>query len=129
MRYKHVLITAAFLAAALALTPLARTQDDGIRPYYWPNRTVGIPVANVDQLLKLSNRPSEVQLYYSLNRGPLQKGSKLPLNNMQSLDGGKSGFLFTSDRDGDYEFTVQFLLPDGTASPSTEALKLQQQPS
>src|SRR5580698_9986111 len=92
VRYTHVLITAAFLGAALALAPLARTQDDGIRPYYWPNRTVGIPVANADQLLKAPNRPSEVQLYYSLNRGQLQKGPKLPLTGMKPLDAGQSGF-------------------------------------
>jgi len=105
-----------FLAATLALAPLARTQDDGIRPYYWPNRTVGIPV-NVEQISRLANKPSDLQLYYALNHGPFQKAAKLPLNNMQTVGDGKKGFLFTSDRDGDFEFTVQFLLPDGTASP------------
>ena len=47
----------------------------------------------------------------------LQKAAKLPLTGMQQLDGGKRGFLFSADRDGDYEFTVQFVYPDGTTSP------------
>jgi hypothetical protein len=125
VRYKHALMTAACLAAGLALAPFARPQDDGIQPYYWPNRTVGIPIA-VDRLLKQQNKPSEAQLYYSLNRGPFQKGPKLSINNMQPLDGGKSGFLFTSDRDGDFEFTVQFIYPDGNVSPRIEELTPQQ---
>ena len=58
----------------LALAPAARTQmqDDGLQPYYWPNRTVGIPV-NVDQISKLANKPSDLQLYYAINHGPFQK--------------------------------------------------------
>ena len=53
---------------------------------------------------------------------PFQKGPKLPLNSMQSLDGGKKGFLFTAERDGDYEFTVQFIYPDGSTNPRTDEL-------
>jgi hypothetical protein len=125
VRYKHAIMTAGFLAAVLALAPLARTQDDGMRPYYWPNRTVGIPV-NVDQISKLANKPSDLQLYYAINHGPFQKGPKLPLTSMQAVGDGKRGFNFISDRDGDFEFTVQFIFPDGTASPRTEDLTPQQ---
>ena len=127
MRYAHALIVTACLAAALVLTPVARTQtqDDGIQPYYWPTRTVGIPL-DVDRIGKLPNKPSDLQLYYSLNRGPFQKGAKLPLSNMQQLDGGKRGFLFTCDRDGDFEFTVQWIYPDGSSSPRADELSPQQ---
>ena len=104
---------------------LLRPQDDGMSPYYWPHRTVGIPV-NVDQIAKLSTRPSDLQLYYAVNRGAFQKGPKLPLNNMQALDGGKKGFLFTAERDGDFEFTVQFIYPDGSVSPKADELSPQQ---
>lgn len=116
MRQKHAIIATACLVVGLTLLPVARSQDDGLQPYYWPLRTIGIPV-DVDRIAKLPNKPSDLQLYYAINRGPFQKGVKLPLSNMQQLDGGKRGFLFTSDRDGDFEFTVQFIYADGTTSP------------
>jgi hypothetical protein len=127
VRIQHVLLTAMWLLASLALAYEVRAQvpDDGLQPYYWPNRTIGIPV-DVDRLSKLPNRPSELQLFYSLNHGPFQKGTKLSLTNMQLLDGGKRGFLFNSERDGDFEFTVQFLFSDGSSSPRTEELTPQQ---
>lgn len=125
MRGKYALLLAGSLAAALALTADARPQDDGMSAYYWPHRTVGIPVS-VDQIAKLANRPSELQLYYAVNRGGFQKGPRLALNNMQALDGGKKGFLFTADRDGDFEFTVQFIYPDGSVSPRADELSPQQ---
>jgi hypothetical protein len=109
----------------MGFIPGARTQDDSIQPYYWPHRTVGIPV-NVDQLGKLPNKPSELQLYYAINRGKFEKGPRLSLNSMQQLDGGKKGFLFTADRDGDYEFTVQFIYADGTSNPRVDDLSPQQ---
>lgn len=127
MRYTHALIVTACLAAALAMTPVARTQtqDDGLQPYYWPSRTVGIPL-DADRAAKLKDKPTDVQLYYSLNRGPFQKSLKLPLNNLQPLDNGKKGFFFTADRDGDYEFTVQWVFQDGSTNPRTDELSPQQ---
>ena len=116
MRRQHALILLACLAVGLAIAPDARTQDSGLQAYYWPHRTVGIPV-NVAEIGKLNNKPSDLQLYYAVNGGAFQKGPKLPLSSMQSLDGGKKGFLFTAERDGDYEFAVQFNYPDGTSNP------------
>ena len=43
-------LLACFLAALAA--PEARTQDPGLPPYYWPHRTVGIPV-DVDHHLDI----------------------------------------------------------------------------
>ena len=125
MRRQHALILLACLAAGLASAPDARTQDSGLQAYYWPHRTVGIPV-NVAEIGKLANKPSDLQLYYAVNGGAFQKGPKLPLNSMQSLDGGKKGFLFTAERDGDYEFAVQFNYADGTSNPRTDELSAQQ---
>jgi hypothetical protein len=121
------LIVVACLAAAVVLVGSVPSQsaDDGIQPYYWPTRDVGIPV-DVDKISKLPNRPSELQLYYSLTRGPFQKAMKLALGDMKELAGGKRGFLFKSDRDGDFEFTVQSLYPDGSANPRVEELRPQQ---
>jgi len=125
VRCKHALVLFACLAAGLAVAPVARTQDEAIPPHYWPHRTVGIPV-DVDRISKLPNKPSDLQLYYAVNRGAFQKGPKLPLNAMQPLDGGKKGFLFTAERDGDYEFAVQFVYPDGSTSPRADDLRPEQ---
>lgn len=125
MRYQDALTIAACLAVGFASLPAVRSQDGGLQPYYWPNRTVGIPVG-VDSIAKLSNKPTDLQLYYSVNRGPFQKAMKLPLSNMQELNSGKRGFNFTADRDGDFEFTVQFIYSDGTTSPAFEDLRPQQ---
>ena len=124
VRFKSYAILAACIALCLALTPDGRSQDTRLQPYYWPHRTVGIPV-DVDKISKLEQKPSELQLYYWVG-GTLQKGAKLPLNNMQQLDGGKRGFLFTAERDGDFEFTVQFIYPDNSTSPRTDDLSPQQ---
>lgn len=125
MRRQHAFILLACLAVGLVGAPDARTQDPGLQAYYWPHRSVGIPV-NVAEIAKLTNKPTDLQLYYAINSGGFQKGPKLALGNMQSLDGGKKGFLFTAERDGDYEFAVQFLYSDGTANPRTDELSAQQ---
>jgi len=125
VRRQHAFILLACLAVGLVVAPDGRTQDPGLQAYYWPHRTVGIPV-NVAEIAKLTNKPTDLQLYYAVNSGGFQKGPKLALGNMQSLDGGKKGFLFNAERDGDYEFAVQFLYSDGTANPRTDELSAQQ---
>ncbi|WP_439632223.1 hypothetical protein [Gemmata sp.] len=125
MRREHALVVAGCLAACAALAPPARPQDGDLQPYFWPHRTVGIPV-DADRIAKLPNKPSSLQLYYSVNRSAFQKGPKLPPDGMQQLDGGKKGFLFAAERDGDYEFTVQFVYPDGSTSPRSDELTPQQ---
>ncbi len=113
------------VVAGFAMMPAAQPQDDGVQPYFWPHRSIGIPV-DVKRIGELPNKPTDLQLYYAVNRGAFQKGSKLPLNNMQQLEGGKRGFLFSADRDGDFEFTVQFVYSDGSVSPRADELTPQQ---
>lgn len=122
---RPLLLLAVLGAAAVAVWPGIYAQDDGPPPYYWPHRTVGIPV-NVDQLQRLPQPPAYLQLYYAVQRGTFQKGPRLPVNQLQPLDGGKRGFLFTAERDGDFEFTVQFVYADGSTSPRVEELAPQQ---
>ena len=126
MRTKHALTIVACLAAALGVMPVVRCQDAGLQPYYWPVRTVGIPIRDVDSLMKQPNKISDVQLYYSLNRGPFQKGPRVALNKMSKYDSGSRGLDFTSPQDGDYEFAVQWINADGTANPPFEDLRPQQ---
>jgi hypothetical protein len=109
---------------ALALASVGTPQDgpfDGLQPYYWPHRTIGIPV-EVDRLAVVQNKPTHLQLYYSLSRGPFQKGPKLPITGLNEITPGKKGFLFESLRDGDYEFAVQYVYSDGSVSAKPEAL-------
>lgn len=109
---------AAGLAALLAVGSTATAQEGGAGgdQYFWPHRTFFIPV-RVDRIVNSDNKPAELQLYSSLNHGPWQAGKKLPLNSLQNLGDGKKGFQFTADKDGDYEFSVQYWYSDGTSSP------------
>lgn len=125
MRRKHALVLLAFLAVGLAMPPVGRSQEHGLQPYYWPHRTVGIPV-DVNLISKLPNKPTDLQLYYAVNGGSFQKGPKLPLNGMQSLDAGKKGFLFNAERDGEFDFAVQFVYQDNSTNPRTDELSAQQ---
>jgi hypothetical protein len=112
------------LPVVLLVASAAKPQDgpfDGLQPHYWPHRTFGIPV-NADEIAKLANKPTHLQLYYSASRGAFQKGPKLPLGTMNELNGGKKGFLFDAPRDGDYEFAVQFVYSDGSVAPKTDSL-------
>ncbi len=113
-RWQATLLTIG-LAALLAVAPTATPQDGG-QPHYWPHRTFSIPV-NVDRINQGETKPSQLQLYSSLNRGPWQAGAKLPLNGLQDLGEGKKGFKFTADRDGEYEFSVQYWYASGESSP------------
>ena len=94
-RWQATLLTIG-LAALLAVAPTATPQDGG-QPHYWPHRTFSIPV-NVDRINQGETKPSQLQIYSSLNRGPWQAGAKLPLNGLQDLGEGKKGFKFTADR-------------------------------
>ena len=75
MRRQHAFILFACLAVCVAVAPPARTQDPGLQAYYWPHRTVGIPV-NVAEIAKLNNKPTDLQLYYAINSGAFQKGPR-----------------------------------------------------
>ena len=125
MRPKHTLIVAIGLAGAFALAlPTAKPQDspfDGLQPHYWPHRAFGIPV-DVQKLTPLPNKPTHLQLYYAASRGPFQKGPKLPIGELNEINGDKRGFLFEAPRDGDYEFAVQLVYADGSVAPKTDAL-------
>jgi len=119
VRHIHHLTAVAGLVVGLALALSAPAQDSpfgGLQPNYWPHRTFGIPV-DEKVIGKLENKPTHLQLYYSANRGPFQKGAKLPVNVLQQINSEKRGFVFEAPRDGDYEFSVQFIYSDGSVAP------------
>ena len=113
-------LLAVCLTATLVVVPQAKPQDgglaDGIPTHYWPHRTVGIPV-NIAEINKSPVKPTDLQLFYAFNRGQWQRGTKLSINALDNLNSGKKGFLFKADNDGEYEFALQFINPDGSVSP------------
>jgi hypothetical protein len=113
------------IAALLVAIPAAVPQDgrsgDGIPTYYWPHRTFSFPV-KVEQIAQLDKKPTHLQLFYSVSRGPWQPGPRLPLNGLEPLDDGKKGFKFTAAKDAEHEFAVQFVYADGSVSPRTDEI-------
>lgn len=108
-------LLAAGLAAVFAVATTATPQDPS-QTHHWPSRTFYIPV-NVDRINQSDPKPTHLQLYSSLNRGPWQAGAKYPLSGLQDLGEGKKGFKFTADRDGEYEFSVQYWYASGEPNP------------
>ena len=124
MRPVYRLAVALGLPALLAFASEGRPQDGpfgGLQPHYWPHRTFGIPVRG-EEIDKLATKPTHLQLFHSANRGPFQKGTKLPVNGLQPIGDGKKGFLFDAPRDGEYEFAVQFVYADGSVAPKDAQL-------
>ena len=118
MRRQRAALLTIGLAAAVALSALAPTaqpQDAG-QTHHWPHRTFYIPV-NVERINQAENKPTHLQLYSALNRGQWQAGAKLPVNGLQDLGDSKKGFKFQADRDGEYEFSVQYWYASGESSP------------
>jgi hypothetical protein len=112
VRLQPAALLAFGLVAALATGSGASAQE----PYHWPRRNFDIPV-NVARLEQAENKPTHLQLYHSLNRGAWKEGPKLPVNGLQDVADGKKGFKYTADRDGEYEFSVQYWYAGGEASP------------
>jgi hypothetical protein len=123
VRPVHTLTAVGGLAVALVLASAATAQDDpfgGLQPHYWPHRKFVIPVED-KALSALNPKPTHIQLYSAVSRGPFQKAVKVPLNELQESSG-KKGILFEAPRDGDYEFAAQFVYADGTVSPPEKEL-------
>ncbi len=117
MRRRGAVLLAVGLAAMLGLASAASAQDGGAaKQHHWPRRVVYFPV-RVDLIEQSDYKPSHLQLYSSFNRGPWQASTKLPLSGLEDLGDGKKGFKFTADRDGEYEFSVQYWYADGSSSP------------
>ncbi len=117
MRRVHIPTAAAGLAVCLALA--APAQDGpfgGLAPYYQPQRRFILPIED-KALAALDPKPTHLQLYYATSRGPFQKGAKLALNELIEAGSGKKGIMFEAPRDGDYEFSVQFIYKDGSVAP------------
>lgn len=126
MRYIHTAIAAAALVTLASHTAAQDGPFGGLAPYYLPQRKFVIPIEG-DKLATLDPKPTHVQLYHSVGRGPFQKGTKRPVNGLDVEGGsGKKGILFEAPRDGDYEFSAQFVYADGGVSPKDSEIGPQQ---
>lgn len=111
------LFFAALLAAGAAAVP-ARTQDAPGRGFYWPHRVFAIPV-DTARIAQGGKTPTHLQLYAAHAGGGWQPAAKKDFTQLDDLKdtGGKKGFNFVADRDGVYEFSVQYHYKGGEAEP------------
>lgn len=116
MRWRGAGLAFAVVLAALAAAGTRAQDDRTSRAHHWPHRVFSIPV-DVATIERGTNVPTHLQLYSSLARGPWQAGPKKALGSLDTLQDGKKGFSFTADRDGEYEFSVQYHYKDGSTSP------------
>lgn len=118
MRRRGAVLLAVGLAAALAVASASSQDPAPGKTHFWPHRTFYIPVS-VEAINQASPKPTHLQLYSALNRGKWQAGAKLAVTGLEDIGEGKKGFKFTADRDGEYEFSVQYWYDGGESSPRT----------
>jgi hypothetical protein len=106
----------------------AVAQSDGPKPpSFHANHKIDIPV-NADAVKKWHAdknlpEPTDLQLYVARGGGEFVPSRKVAFKNLDKTGEGKSGFWFTADKDGAYEFSVQFVYPDGTTNPAKADLR------
>jgi hypothetical protein len=118
VRRREAVLLAAFLTALAAGRPGAsQPPAPGDLPLYHRHlRVLEIPV-DVTRIEQLQPRPSELQLFWRVPTGRWQTGSRTALAALPAISDGKRGFRFTAPDDGEYQFRVQFVYPDGSVSP------------
>ena len=107
------------LLLGLAVTLTAEAQDT--RTHYWPRRNFDFPI-DPDQLSRLEDRPSELALFASYRGGPFREVGRYEPSRLPKVNGGRNGFPFEADKDGEYEFAVQFIYPGGRVSPRADEM-------
>lgn len=118
MRGRHWFLVASL---ALGLAAFAAEAQDGPRTHYWPRRNLDFPV-DPDQLSRLPDKPSELALFVSYNHSPFRQVAKYEPSRLPKVNGGRNGFPFEADRDGEYEFCVQFIYSDGRVNPRPDEM-------
>lgn len=99
---------------------LAASAQDA-RTHYWPRRNFDFPI-DLEQLQPLEDKPAELALFASYRGGPFREVARYDVNRLPKVHGGRYGFPFEADRDGEYEFTVQFIYPGGRVSPRPDEM-------
>lgn len=116
-RQGAVLLAAGLIALAVGRPAASQPAGPGDLPVYHRHlRTLEFPVdtARLDQL---PQKPSELQLFYRTSAGRWQAGPRAAVASLPVISDGKRGFRFTVPDDGEFEFAIQFIYPDGSKSP------------
>ncbi len=111
MRRQGAILLAVCLAALAVARPATSQPSGELQLYHIPIRTVDIPV-DVSRIEKLSNKPTELQLFARPANGRWAASGRYGLNSLPAITDGKRGFRFTAPEDGEYEFRVQFIYAD-----------------
>ncbi len=124
MRGRPRLLLIAGLAGLLLAAAPAPGQDrePELEARYWPRRQLNFPLI-AENLARLPEEPTEFRLYVATNRGPFKLGPQIKAGRLPVLPSGKKGIPFEADRDGEYEFAVQFVYPSGSVEPRDDKLQ------
>lgn len=119
MRGRHCgRIAGLVFSLAVALTVQAQ---DTARTHYWPRRNFDFPI-DPDQLNRLDEKPSELALFASYRGGAFREVGRYEPSRLPKVNGGRTGFPFEAEKDGEYEFAVQFIYPGGRVSPRADEM-------
>jgi len=90
---------------------------------YWPLREINFPVP-LDRLMAMNPRPSKLRFYTARDRGRYELVVEKGLDELDLIDRERNlkGFRYTSPADGEYDFAMQLVYPDGDVSPSNADL-------
>lgn len=88
---------------------------------YWPQHEIGFPVPA--SVLEMTPKPAKLRLYAAPAGGRFERVSELPVDRLQEIPNRRPGFQYTARGDGEEEFAVQLVYPDGTVSPTEDRLK------
>lgn len=110
--------------AAVALAAPAAIAQDRVPTKYWPSLEIGFPVpAEALQARDGRPKPDKLRLYAATGRGKWEQVNERSADDLQPIPDRPKGFLYTARGDGEEEFAVQLVYPDGTVSPTTEKLR------
>ncbi len=123
MRLRNGLLAIAVLAAAWS-APRAAAQVSDVR--YWPLREINFPVP-VDKIQAENPKPSKLRFYAAASRGQFKLVAERGINDLDTIDADKNrrGFKYASPSDGEYDFALQFVYPDGDVNPREAELTAQ----
>jgi hypothetical protein len=114
-----------FRAAALtALVAGPAAGQDGPRTTVWPLRKIDFPVP-VSTLGSGGKRPAKLKFWAAPQDGRFDLVSEKAPDQLDVLSAARNqrGFSYTTDRDGVYDFAVQFVFADGKTEPAEADLR------
>ena len=105
------------IAILVAAVPAAG-QDAAPRPIFWPLRQIDFPVPVAD-LQREAKKPTKLRFYVARDGSRFDLVSEKPADQLPVISASRNqrGFSYTTERDGVYDFAVQFVYADGSTEP------------